>query len=189
MAKKSDDGATGDAAIPDNAGADLGGHDSTASDSPNLAGLPIIDPASGNVKRGRGRPTGSTKPKSTTGSPKREKASTSSIVGIEKVLYSLHMMAASALKTEELELDQAESKLLAEAVTEVASHYNTVIDPKVIAWMGLIGVCGQIYGPRVVAMRVRKAGKGATAKPQQVAQNLPTAGNGAADDWMRTGTH
>ncbi len=99
------------------------------------------------------------------------------------------MMAASALKTEELELDQAESKLLAEAVTEVASHYNTVIDPKVIAWMGLIGVCGQIYGPRVVAMRVRKAGKprevSALKQRQQETNSVPAGMNGAADSWMR----
>lgn len=65
-------------------------------------------------------------------------------------------MAAAALKTPELQLDDKEAKLLAQSAAEVASHYNVEIDPKVMAWIGFFGVCGSIYGPRIAAMKIRK---------------------------------
>lgn len=66
-------------------------------------------------------------------------------------------MVAAATGVEELNLDDSEAALLSDAVTEVSSHYNTVIDPKVIAWVGLIGVCGKIYAPRAMAFKMRKS--------------------------------
>jgi hypothetical protein len=132
----------------------------------SIGGIPIVDIAESadsteyagsggdTAKRKRGRPAGSGK---SAGRKGKEKAAPVSVKGIEKVLYSLHAMAAAALKVEELELDQDEAKLLAEAVTEVASYYNTTVDPKILAWAGLIGVCGQLYGPRFAAYKMRKS--------------------------------
>lgn len=130
-----------------------------------IAGIPTIDPSAiggrGDAiaadnepgKRGRGRPR-STAPKSRRPTGKKENAAPVSVKGIEKILYSIHLMASRAL-IPELELDADESKLLADAVTEVASHYSVVVDPKVVAWAGLLGVCGSIYGPRVAAWKMR----------------------------------
>lgn len=89
-------------------------------------------------------------------------------------------MAAGALKIEELALDADESKALAGAINEVASHYDITPDPKVVAWAGLIGVCASIYGPRVAAYKMRtateKKDKKELKKPmsEKVAEAKPT---------------
>lgn len=128
----------------------------------SIAGIPIaalpgagtgVDSGGDTPRRGRGRPSGSAKRPA----GKRVEAAPSSVKGIEKILFSIHAMAAAATGIDELALDDAESKLLSEAVTEVASHYNTIIDPKIVAWVGLIGVCGKIYAPRAMAYKLRKS--------------------------------
>ncbi len=127
-----------------------------------IAGLEVTEPgnaissvdgnasgsASGSTKGKRGRPAG--------GGGKIQKAEKVSVAGIESILYSLHMMLAKFTGINELEIDHAESKLLSDAIATVSSHYNTTIDPKIIAWIGLIGVCGSIYGPRFAAYRISK---------------------------------
>jgi len=126
-----------------------------------VAGIEVTSPGatkssgagdSSEQPRKRGRPAGSGAAK-----PAKEKAAQVSIKGIEKILFSLHMIVAKSTGIEELELDTDESKLLADAVAEVASHYNYKVDPKTIAWMGLIGVAGSIYGPRVGAYSLRRS--------------------------------
>lgn len=67
------------------------------------------------------------------------------------------MMASSALRIEELALDEKEAEALGEAVKEVADLYEFEPDPKVVAWAGLIGVATSIYAPRVMAYKMRKA--------------------------------
>ena len=122
------------------------------------AGIDIIDPASDSpAKRGRGRPPGG---KNNTGgntgaSNGGQKAQSKSFVGIESVLYSLHAMAASFIAPE-LALDQDESRQLSLAIMAVNDHYGKVIDTKISAWVGLIAVCGKIYGPRIAALTIRK---------------------------------
>jgi len=63
----------------------------------------------------------------------------------------------------EAELDREESKLLAESLADVSSFYSQVVDPKIVAWVGLLGVAGKIYGPRIGAfalrMKMEKAGR------------------------------
>ncbi|WWT37957.1 assembly protein [Enterobacteria phage PRDcanary] len=163
----------------------------------SIDGIAIIDPGtvasasggsgsdagsgdSGDKPRKRGRPAGSgtgAKRGRPAGSAAKKVPAT---VGVEKILFSLHMMAASALKVEELALDEKEAEALAGAVQEVASHYDISPDPKVMAWAGLIGVCASIYGPRVAAYKMRKAAdkrdNKEAAKPmaQKVAEAKPT---------------
>lgn len=68
----------------------------------------------------------------------------------------------------EAEIDREESKLLADSLADVSSFYNQVVDPKIIAWVGLLGVCGKLYGPRIVAFRIRRSmTKPATAQQAQ----------------------
>lgn len=55
----------------------------------------------------------------------------------------------------EMELDKDESAALGLAIENVAQHYDITPDPKVMAWVGLIGTCATIYGPRAAAWRLR----------------------------------
>jgi hypothetical protein len=83
-------------------------------------------------------------------------------------------MAASLTKIEELALDKSEANQLAKALADVNVHYQKTIDPKVVAWMGVIAVAGQVYGPRVLAYRVRVATeKAARPAPANVANVRP----------------
>lgn len=155
--------------------------------SGEIAGLPAITPgdtAGGSggepAKRGRGRPAGSGnkskpasagKPADAAGSKpaaSKEKIS-ASVKGIEKLLYSIHAGVAGFTKIEELAIDREESKQIAEALADVASHYNTVIDPKTMAWAGLLGAVATVYGPRIAAMKLGKKAKSAIANNGEIA--------------------
>lgn len=46
--------------------------------------------------------------------------------------------------------------MLADAIVDVASHYNTVIDPKNLAWFGLISTLITVYGARLGAVALGK---------------------------------
>jgi hypothetical protein len=65
-------------------------------------------------------------------------------------------MLAASTKIPELELEREEATKLGDAVTDLAACYNHVIDPKVAAWIQLGIVGAAIYGPRVVAIRMRE---------------------------------
>ena len=87
-------------------------------------------------------------------------------------------MLAAAVKTPELELDKEEGKLLAENIAAVNAHYGKVIDPKVMAWTGLIMACGKVYAPRAVAIKMRLSMEKEQRRPQQranVVQMAPPA--------------
>jgi hypothetical protein len=134
------------------------GSDDLGLDSaPTIGGIPVTNPAAGghtatDAPRKRGRPAGS----GTKSAPK-EKATASSIKGIEKLLYSLHIGVSSLTGIDELKIDKEESALMSEALAEVASHYNVAVDPKVLAWLGFAGVMGTIYGPRIGAWKMRRS--------------------------------
>lgn len=102
--------------------------------------------------RKRGRKPGS--------GSRKAAASPVSVSGVEKLLFSIHAMGASFLKTPELMIDQSEAALLAGAVVEVSKHYEILggVSDKAVAWVNLAQCVGMIYGPRVVALKMRKAG-------------------------------
>lgn len=161
--------------IPGNdVGDDTGNDTATGGSDSTIAGVAVVTPGTGatdptsGIKRGRGRPAGSGG-KSSAGKraeTRGEKASSSAVGGIEKILFSLHQMAATFVP--EAEIDREESKLLADSLADVSSFYNQVVDPKIIAWVGLLGVCGKLYGPRIVAFRIRRSmTKPATAQQAQ----------------------
>jgi hypothetical protein len=62
----------------------------------------------------------------------------------------------AALFIPEAALDADEAEELTKALAEVNSFYATAVDPKLVAWLGVIGVAGKIYGPRVGAFMLRK---------------------------------
>lgn len=137
-----------------------------ANDTETIAGIPLIDPIaepgtyrpnsagtpSGEPDRPRrGRPRGPNyKPRTTTGSAP-EKTSPD-LKGLDGLILSAHLMCAKILSVPELELDEAESKRLADSLKEVAKHYSVIMDPKRIAWWEFATTAGGIYGPRVVAI-------------------------------------
>lgn len=61
-------------------------------------------------------------------------------------------MLAAGFKVEELAIDEKEAKMLSDAIVNVSQHYHTVIDPKLQAWLALLGIVGAIYVPRVFAL-------------------------------------
>lgn len=90
------------------------------------------------------------------------------INGVEKILFSIHAVMAGVTATPELMLDESESKKLAKAIEGVTDQYKLTLDPKIAAYIDLATTLGMIYGPRGVAIYVRK--KMEKAKPVQRAQ-------------------
>lgn len=86
-------------------------------------------------------------------------------------------MLASMTQAPELALSETEAHALAERVNEVQSHYDTILDPKTEAWIGLAITMGLIYVPRVAVLNRRMNNTArentidATAKPAQPAQD------------------
>ncbi len=185
MAQGTDDdvgsGPIGDAGDVGHDGGDAVGADGagTGTDSGRIDGLAVADlGGAAPVKRGRGRPPGSGKSSVKPGSGKpvaQAKAAPASVVGIEALLLGIHSIASSLTKVEEIALDKSEANQLAQALAAVNVHYQKTVDPKLIAWMGVVAVAGQVYGPRVLAYRLRTADE--KAKRQSSA---PVANNRAA---------
>lgn len=80
------------------------------------------------------------------------------------------MLLATATRTPELKLEHGEAEALADAIATVSAHYDVggVIPPEALAWANLAQVCGFIYGPRIMAARMRKS---ATQAAQQAEAN------------------
>lgn len=80
------------------------------------------------------------------------------------------MMGAAILATPEIELDKEEAKKLGDAIKDVGKHYSMLFDPKHVAIANLMATAGFLYGPRIVAYRVRrKAERG----PENVRKPVP----------------
>lgn len=169
-----DDGSTGHH-VGDSARVDSG---TGSADTGSIAGLAVGDLGDASpVKRGRGRPPGSGKSGPKPGAGKtvtQAKAAPAGVVGIEALLLGIHSIAASLTKVEEIALEKSEANQLAQALAAVNVHYQKAVDPKLLAWMGVVAVAGQVYGPRVLAYRVRAATEKA-ARPAKavVAHNVP----------------
>jgi hypothetical protein len=84
----------------------------------------------------------------------------SSAVGLEglsikDLLIGIHAFGASISGIEELEIDEAEGKKLGDAVEELSRIYGKTISPKTMAWTNFAAALGVVYGPRIMAYRVR----------------------------------
>lgn len=127
----------------------------------------------GSIAKKRGRKPGSG---SAAGSSPARKAKTPD--GISTVLFSLHLMASNWLKVDELALDKEEADLLATSIDEVQRFYNVQTSAEVLLWMGVIGTCITVYGPRAGAIIARKQ-KEKAAKPRPVPTAQPVPGKQA----------
>lgn len=142
----------------------IGGRtDEPRNDQPRRRGRP---PGSVNRPRGEGFGT----EKSTT---PRVSLTDSALGNIEAMLFSTHLMLSKIASVPELELDQTESKRMADAIREVAKHYPIPVSDKSLALVNLCTTMGGIYAPRAVAIYKRSGRKPATILPMPRAANGP----------------
>lgn len=88
------------------------------------------------------------------------------------------MMGAQILKVESLEIDKDEAKKLSDAIQEVNKFYNIPLDPKKVAMVNLMVAMGTVYGPRIMAARIKKKiseAENPPAKPQAKPGPVPVA--------------
>lgn len=66
-------------------------------------------------------------------------------------------MLAAIARNEDLEIDEDESKVLAKSINEVSKFYmNLETSEKTVAWINLSMALGQVYGPRIMASKIRR---------------------------------
>ncbi len=123
----------------------------------------------GTGKRKRGRPAGT----GTGGTKKADKSDLkTSVDSLSKILLVLHAGVAGISKTPELVIDNAESDLLAGATVNLLDQFDITPDPKTQAAIALVVAAGTVYGPRVVAIKMRAASekrkKGVTIDAENV---------------------
>lgn len=121
----------------------------------------------------RGRKSGGsgTAPKS--GTSKARGNDSQSVKGLEKLLISLHMMAAAATKTPELMLDNQEAAMMASAINAVQNHYDFNVSAEVTIWVNLISASAAVYGPRAVVIYSRKKKEQLQIRPVSEATTPP----------------
>jgi hypothetical protein len=83
---------------------------------------------------------------------------------LTSILLSAHFMLASLTKIKELELEEAEAKVLGDAIARVNREFGVqIMSPKTAALIGLGTAALGVYGPRVIAI-------GANAKKEREAK-------------------
>lgn len=139
---------------PDHAGNGAGTVDPTT-----LAGASGGDSGTGEpIKRGRGRPKGSTAGK--------QKASAPLDIGsVETLLFNIHAMVAAATGFDKLSINEQEANSLAKAVANVQQYYPMHVSAKAMAWTNLIMVAGSVYGSRAVAIWADQKAKENETRP------------------------
>ena len=80
----------------------------------------------------------------------------------------------------EMQLSDAEAEAYAAACIEVGKQYDIVVNPKVAAWLHLIGVTGTVYGTRLYAMHIRRQQTAVPKPPNNVVDMKPTGKPGTA---------
>lgn len=76
--------------------------------------------------------------------------------GLEKLLLSIHTIAAIKLETPELAIDNSEAAMLANAINAVQEHYGFDVPPEIAIWVNLATALGTVYGPRVISITARR---------------------------------
>lgn len=167
-----------------------GGYDSIEPRAEQFTTPGPADTGSGPRLTKRGTIDGRTRRARTSSSITTEAPRSNSIerLSIAEMLLSIHNMGALILEVQEISIDDADAKKLADAIQEVGKHYATSFDPKKVAIVNLMAVSGSIYVPRILAYKMRKdSERGAlpapTPKlvPTPAKQTAATRVNGAAE--------
>jgi hypothetical protein len=56
----------------------------------------------------------------------------------------------------EFMIEQAEAKLMSEAMENVAKHYPVRASEKAIAWTNFAMIASMVYGPRIAAVTLKR---------------------------------
>lgn len=64
---------------------------------------------------------------------------------------------AAKTKQELLALDDAETRVIAEAAANVVRQHDIPVNPKVAAWIGLATALGGVYGSKIAAIKLARA--------------------------------
>lgn len=151
---------------------------------PDKAVDEVVQPAP--VKRGRGRPAGSTnkpafeevaedsaKPATPrrTRKPSARNAKKNNPAELAKQITGLHLMASMMTGVPEVQISDEEGQQLAIAVVNVAELYNLSIDGKTGAAIQLMAACAMIYAPRALMIRHRLKEERAAAQASHVPED------------------
>lgn len=97
------------------------------------------------------------------------------------MFLGLHALLAQRTQTPELELTEEEAKGFMTAVQNVARHYSVQTTQKGLDIAAMFGIVGTMYGPRIMAIRFRKAREDAERNAGPVSlgavHTFPGAGN------------
>lgn len=112
----------------------------------------------------RGRPKGS---KNRTAKQKKETVSLDTASALASAVFAIHTGLAIIAKTPELELDENEADKITKAGLGVARHYaNVQMTEKAADWVALFSALGAVYGPRWMAIKIRRQ----NTRPPQTTQ-------------------
>lgn len=143
--------------------------------SAESSGIPILNPIelespSGEPRRRRGRPKGSTK------GPVQVSPDLTDTSGL---IVGAHLFLAGLLNVPELEIDEQEAELFSRKAQKLLSLYVVKLDERKVAWGEFLLALGGIYGPRVVAVYKRSSSRPAPVaaptpiRPQPQQQTAP----------------
>lgn len=129
-----------------------------------------IDPASiadaPVVKRGPGRPrkdgsdsnsgTGGIAGSNSKSKRKGNNSLSDNVASLSGILLILHLGIATRFDVPELILEDDDANALSNAIIPVLDQFDVKIDPKFAAIAGLVMVSAQVYGPKLVLIKMRK---------------------------------
>lgn len=105
---------------------------------------------------------------------RRRKSKKLDVNGLEATLLSVHFMLAALLKQDALALEKGEATQLAEAIGNVARHYDIPEVPeKMIDWANLLIIAFMVYRPKMAAVAATNRKRREEAKLQAEQNAVP----------------
>jgi hypothetical protein len=81
------------------------------------------------------------------------------------MFVGLHVLLAERTQTPEIAISDEEGRAMQVAAQNVLRHYSVAASQKTLDWIALWACVGGVYGPRVVAIAVRRQSETAAKKP------------------------
>lgn len=144
-------------------------------------GRPTFSPSGRLRKRrdGSGGVSGGTTSSQSGARPARKKVP---VDALSRLLLMSHVILANVTKTPELEINEDESMMIANPLSELLVLYEVQVDPRILQAMELAGACSYVYGPRIYMIRERLKEEAQARKNARDAANarqvVPIGGGG-----------
>lgn len=103
--------------------------------------------------------------------PKQKTGKKVPVDALSRLLLMSHLMLANVSRTPELEINEDESMLIANPLSELLVLYEVEIDPRILQLMELGGACSYVYGPRIYMIRERLKAEAAAKRAAREAAN------------------